>query len=798
VTALKDRVAHDLCCWPYGVQVATRADLLPHVERRRVRVCGVVQGVGFRPFVHRLALDLGLAGLVGNDAQGVFIEVEGAPASLDEFLRRLVDDAPRLAGIASVAASSVPVDGATGFEIVHSQATDGVRASLPPDVAMCPECRVEIDDPDARRHRHPFANCTQCGPRLTVIRDLPYDRPSTTMATFEMCPDCAAEYADPLDRRHHAQPIACPACGPQLAFDGPEGVVGGTDASLSAAHRVLADGGVLAVKGVGGYHLVCDAENDAAVSLLRARKRRPDKPFALMVASVEVAERLVEVDDVARAALSSPAAPVVLLSRLAASGVAASVAPGNPLLGVMLPPSPLHHLLLRPVPGHGTPVPQVVVLTSGNLSDEPIAFLDEDARHRLGGLVDGWLVHDRPIHVPVDDSVVRVVAGTVHPVRRSRGYAPVPVTLPFDLVPTLAVGGEIKNTFCLADGSRAWVSQHIGDMGTLETLHAFERTVESFTRMYRVRPEVIAVDQHPGYLTRRWGFDHAGDAQVVEVQHHHAHVAALMAEHGLGADDTVVGLAFDGTGHGRAADGSVELWGGEVLRGGYRSFERIAHLRPLPLPSGDGGVRNPCRTAIVQLLALGIDDVESLPSALACEPTELEVLRHQAATGLQCVPTTSMGRLFDVVSSIIGVRHRVHYEAQAAIELEALAVSHDGPFPTLAFDVRDDGVIDPEPLLRDLVGHVQHGTSPSALAMAFHVGVASMVQQVASRATAVERSPLALTGGVFQNALLTQLVLDRLTADGHTVLTHRVVPANDGGLALGQAVIAGLARQGRA
>jgi hydrogenase maturation protein HypF len=392
--------------------------------------------------------------------------------------------------------------------------------------------------------------------------------------------------------------------------------------------------------------------------------------------------------------------------------------------------------------------------------------------------------------------VVRVVAGTVSPVRRSRGYAPVPVNLPFDVRPTLAVGGEIKNTFCLADGSRAWVSQHIGDMGNLETLRAFERTVESFTRMYRVAPEVIAVDQHPGYLTRRWGFEHAGQAQVVEVQHHHAHVASLMAEHGLGIDDTVVGLAFDGTGHGRAADGAVELWGGEVLRGGYRTFERIAHLRPLPLPGGDEGVRNPCRTAIVQLLALGIDGVESLPPALACDPTELSVVRHQAATGLQCVPTTSMGRLFDVVSSIIGVRHRVHYEAQAAIELEALAASHDGPVPPLGFDLRADGVIDPEPLLRDLVGHVLRGTSSSALALAFHFAVAAMVQQVADEVVG-ERVPLALTGGVFQNALLTRLVLDRLAADGQTVLTHRVVPANDGGLALGQAVIAGLARQGR-
>jgi hydrogenase maturation protein HypF len=777
---------------------AAQGGVLQRAERRRLRVSGVVQGVGFRPFVHRLAVALELAGFVGNDAQGVFIEVEGPTAVLDEFRRRVVADAPRLAVVTSVSSAVVPSAGATSFDIVESHSTEGVRAALPPDVAMCPECLAEIGNSSARRHRHPFANCTQCGPRLTVIRDLPYDRPATTMASFPMCPACAAEYHDPLDRRHHAQPIACPSCGPTLTYEGPDGLVSGTDDALAAAHRVLARGGVLAVKGVGGYHLVCDAADEAAVAMLRARKQRPDKPFALMAATLDHVASLVELDDVARAALASPAAPVVLLPRRdGPHGVAPSVAPGNPLLGVMLPPSPLHHLLLRPVPGHETPAPIVVVMTSGNLSDEPIAFDDHDARQRLMPLVDGWLVHDRPIHVPVDDSVVRVVAGAVHPVRRSRGYAPVPVSLPFDVLPTLAVGGEIKNTFCLAEGGRAWVSQHIGDMGNLETLHAFERTVESFTRMYMVSPVVVAVDQHPGYLTRRWGFEHAAGARVVEVQHHHAHVASLMAEHGLGIDEEVLGIAFDGTGHGTAIDGSTELWGGEVLHAGYRSFERVAHLRPLPLPSGDGGVRNPCRTAVVQLLSLGIDGVDQLPSVLACEPSELAVVRHQANTGLQCVPTTSMGRLFDVVSSIIGVRHRVHYEGQAAIELEALAACHGGPTPALAFGVGEDGVIDPEPLLRELVAHMTQGTDPGALAAAFHIAVADMVQQVAGSAANSGRGPVALTGGVFQNAVLTGMVLDRLRADGRTVLTHRVVPANDGGLALGQAVIAGLARQER-
>ena len=765
--------------------------------RRRLRVRGVVQGVGFRPFVHHLATDVGLVGFVGNDAEGVFIEIEGDAASLDEFGRRLVDELPRLASIASVESVDVPALGATGFEIVASRAADGARASLPPDVAPCAACTAEVHDPGDRRFRHPFANCTDCGPRLTVIRDLPYDRPATTMAGFEMCPACAAEYADPDDRRHHAQPIACPDCGPVLWFEAGDTRVDATDAALAAAHRALAAGDVLAVKGVGGYHLVCDALNEAAVAELRRRKARPDKPFAVMVGSVEAAGRLALLDDASPGVLSSPAAPVVLLARRDGDPVAPSVAPGNPLLGLMLPPSPLHQLLLEPVPGCDVGPPEAVVLTSGNRSDEPIAFDDDDARRRLGDLVDGWLVHDRPIHVPVDDSVVRVIAGEVHPVRRSRGYAPVPVTVAFDVAPTLAVGGEIKNTCCLAAGRRAWVSQHIGDMGSLETLRAFERVVAGLERMYDVAPEVIAVDQHPGYTTRRWGLRRASQgAEFVEVQHHHAHLAALLAEHGASADDSIVAVTFDGTGYGRAADGTTELWGGELLVGGFRSFERAGHLRPLPLPGGDEGVRHPCRAAVVQLLALGIDPT-GLPAFEACEPVERQVLARQAATGLGCVPTTSMGRLFDVVASIIGIRHRVHYEAQAAIELEAAAAAFDGEVVPIAFGLGPDGVIDPEPLLRDLVARVRAGEAPGALAAAFHLAVVEVVRASVDGLTRAGAMPVGLSGGVWQNAFLTRAVQSELRADGHTVLVHRVVPDNDGGLALGQAVIAGLARQRR-
>lgn len=766
-------------------------------ERRRLRVCGVVQGVGFRPFVHRLATELGLAGFVGNDDEGVFVEVEGSPPRLDEFGERLRVELPRLASISSVDVVSVPVLGGAGFVIVASQHRDGARAALPPDVAPCRACLAEIRDPEARRYRHPFANCTDCGPRLSVIRDLPYDRPATTMAAFEMCPACAAEYHDPSDRRHHAQPIACPSCGPTLTFEQAGRTVRGTDAALLATHRALAAGAVVAVKGVGGYHLVCDAASESAVALLRTRKQRPSKPLAVMVPSVAVAAELAHVRSDEAAALESPAAPVVLLARREGAAVAPSVAPGNPLLGIMLPPSPLHHLLLAPVPGAEVVPPRVVVLTSGNLSDEPIAFDDVDAQRRLGALVDAWLVHDRPIHVPVDDSVVRLVDGDVHPVRRSRGYAPVPVSLAFDVPPTLAVGGEIKNTFCLADGRRAWVSQHIGDMGNLETLHAFERVVAGFERMYGVVPEVVAVDRHPGYLTRRWGLQRvrAEGLEAVEVQHHHAHLAALMAEHGLDERGEVLGLAFDGTGHGLAGDGSVELWGGEVLRAGFRSFDRVGHLRPLPLPGGDEGVRNPCRAAVAQLLSLGID-AEGLPCHRTCSPLERVVLARQAQTGVGCVPTTSMGRLFDVVAAIVGVRQRIDFEAQAAIDLEAAAASFEGEAPALELVLGPDGVIDPEPLLRELAALVRRGMGAPALAAAFHTAVAEVVQRVVDR-HAGSALPVGLTGGVFQNALLTGEVVRRLRGDGHTVLTHRTVPANDGGLALGQAVIAGVARQRR-
>ena len=763
-------------------------------ERRRLTVTGVVQGVGFRPFVARLANDLGLGGFVGNDATGVFVEVEGRAGLLDRFATRLVDDAPPLAVIGEVRTLPIEALGERGFTIVESVDGAGARTAIPPDIAVCPACLAEVLDPADRRYRYPFANCTDCGPRFTIIRDLPYDRPATTMAGFAMCPACRAEYEDPADRRFHAQPVACPACGPRLAWrhTGSAVELTGTDGVLSVCFRALANGRVVAIKGIGGFHLACTAADDRAVALLRRRKGRGDKPFAVMVPDLDAARSLAYVDEVEAAALVSPQRPIVLLRRRPDAAVSRAVAPGTPLLGVMLPYSPLHHLLFRPVPGSDAPVPSAIVLTSGNRSNEPICTDDADAHVRLADLADAFVTHDRPIHVPCDDSVVRVIDGEVQPVRRSRGWAPLPIDLPVDVAPVLAVGGELKNTCCIASGRRAFVSQHVGDMENLETLDAFGRTVEGFERMYRIAPTRVGVDGHPGYLTRRWAYEHRPAEQIVEVQHHHAHVAAVMAEHGLDGSRPVVGIAFDGTGYGTGADGSPELWGGEVLLADYRGFRRVGHLRALPLPGGDAAVRNPCRIAVAYLAAMGIDREPWIPALAACDPVELGVVERQVERSLNVTPTTSMGRLFDAMASLLGVRHRVGYEAQAAIELEVLASTHVGDRPSLAFAVDDDGVIDPEPVVRGAIEWLRDGGSASAAALALHHAVADAIGRSVTRT--LERygdHPVALTGGVFQNALLARLAREQLA--GRTVLVHRRVPPNDGGLSLGQAVIAGLA-----
>jgi hydrogenase maturation protein HypF len=774
-----------------------RSDRAHTVVRQHFTVTGVVQGVGFRPFVHRIASELGLTGFVGNDSSAVFLEVQGERMGVDEFGRRLRAEAPPLARIDTVSVHDIPADTThvREFRIAASETSTGpdtAKTPIPADIAVCDDCVAELFDPHDRRYRHPFVTCTNCGPRFTIIRKLPYDRPGTTMSEFAMCARCAAEYRDPADRRFHAQPIACPDCGPSLRFWSQGARMTGSDAALAATQRALAAGAVVAIKGIGGYHLACVADDETAVGALRARKARGGKPFAMLVRDLVVARRYANIDDAEAAVLSSPARPIVLLRRRTGAPVADAVAPGSPLLGLMLPYSPIHHLLLAPVPGDGAQVPDALVLTSANRSDEPICFTEDDAAKRLSDLCDAVLDHDRSIHVPCDDSVVRVIrdqeGARELPIRRSRGYAPLPVNLGQDGPPVLAVGGELKNTFCLTDGSRAYLSGHIGDMASWETLLAFERAVDQLSEI-RGEPLRLAADLHPGYHTRSWAERRVGDRPLDLVQHHHAHVVSLLAEHGR-IGEPIIGVSFDGTGYGC----DQTIWGGEILQLGSDShrFIRVGHLMPVPLPGGDAAVRNPWRMALSQLWMAGIAWTPDLAPVAAATPDELRLIRSQLESGTGCVPCSSMGRLFDAVASLLGVRHRIDYEGQAAIELEALAESAaelpDGLVPSLPLAVRDDGVIDPATMLRTMVSGLYAGTSPAQLAAGFHQAVAVAVAKVVGQVAGSVRL-VGLTGGVFQNVLLLQACRTRLQLAGFEVLTHHMVPPNDGGLALGQAAI---------
>lgn len=769
-------------CDNVDIATMTTATELPTAsttERHRLTVQGVVQGVGFRPFVYGLAVRFALRGFVGNDSAGVFIEIEGPPDALARFRACLTADAPPLAHIDAVTVEPVSLRGDSGFTIVPSRIETTQTTLISPDLTVCDACLRELFNPNDRRYRYPFINCTNCGPRFTIIRAVPYDRPFTTMAAFDMCPRCQAEYDDPRNRRFHAQPNACPVCGPQLEFRG-----GSAADPLLAAQAVLRQGGIVAVKGLGGFHLACDATNDAAVQRLRQRKGRIDKPFALMVADVTVAQQLTHLSPAEETRLTSRERPIVLLHRRENPGLPASVAPGNPNLGVMLPYTPLHYLLFD----GGL---DALVMTSGNLSNEPIAIDNDDALTRLSALADAFLLHNRDIYVPCDDSVVRVFDNTELPIRRSRGYAPFPVRLPVAVPPTLAVGGELKNTFCLAQGPHAFMSQHIGDMETLETLQVFDKAAQHFKDIFRVAPQAIACDLHPGYLSSRWAKDTGLD--VITVQHHHAHIAAVMAEHGCSQADTVIGFSFDGTGYG--TDGTI--WGGEVLLAQYARFERAAHLKPVPLPGGDVAVKRPYRMALAYLWAAAIEWEPSLPAVAACAEIEQGIIRRQLETGLNTTHTSSMGRLFDAVSALIGVCQTVTYEGQAAILLEAIADPHEtGEYP-LDLVGSEPIVIDTAPLIRAIVAAVRAGVPAAVIAGRFHNTLAGLMVQL-SRHLRQETGlrTVALSGGVFQNVTLLGRALERLQAENFHVLTHQRVPPNDGGLALGQAVIAGSKTKG--
>jgi len=747
-----------------------------------VRVEGIVQGVGFRPFAYALATRLGLAGLVGNDVDGVFAEVEGSPAAVAEFLRALERDAPPLARVERVTATPMAPAGTASFEIVASDLGGRRRALIAADTATCADCLRELADPADRRFRYPFINCTNCGPRFTIVRDVPYDRPLTTMAGFPMCEQCAAEYHDPANRRFHAQPTCCPSCGPRLTLLDQSGKpLTDMTKPLEGAASLLRQGGIVAVKGLGGYHLAADAASEEAVATLRARKHREDKPFAILAADLAAARRLCHVDDAAAELLESHARPVVLLPRQPDADVAASAAPGNRQLGIMLPYTPLHHLLLAAV---GRPL----VLTSGNVSDEPIAYRDEDALERLGGIADAFLTHDRAIHIRTDDSVARAVRGRPVLIRRSRGYVPEPVTVRGGFPrPVLACGAELKNTFCLAKEHRAFVSHHIGDLENAETLRSFTEGIEHFTRLFDITPEVVAYDLHPEYLSTKYALDLDG-VDLVGVQHHHAHIASCLADND--AEGPVIGVAFDGTGYG--PDGTI--WGGEFLIADLAKFLRAGHLGQVPMPGGAAAIRQPWRMAAAYLDAVGLDG-SSLPVAqrnAARWDTVVSMARRRVNAPL----TSSAGRLFDAAAAILGVRDEITYEGQAAIELEQLA--DPGETGTYRAGIETAPVEAGDPFLvrgADLIAAAAIdralGVPAELIAARFHNGVAALIEDGCVLLREQHGlTTVALSGGVFQNLLLLDRAVTRLESAGFRVLLHSRVPCNDGGISLGQAVVA--------
>ncbi|HTX83945.1 MAG TPA: carbamoyltransferase HypF [Streptosporangiaceae bacterium] len=758
--------------------------------RTGVRVEGVVQGVGFRPFVYSLAISLGLAGLVGNDVDGVFAEVEGSAEAVAKFLVLLEQEAPPLARIERISTRSLGLTGDGTFVIAPSQLVGRRRTLVSADTATCADCLRELADPADRRYRYPFINCTNCGPRFTIVRDVPYDRPLTTMSAFAMCERCAAEYHDPADRRFHAQPVCCPDCGPRLSL-----AAAGTDLPLdlpsddpiTAAAGLLGAGKVLAVKGLGGYHLMIDAGNEAAAGALRARKHREDKPFALMVPDLATARALCAVDDVGAELLTSARRPIVLLPRRPGADrlVAPAVAPGNRQLGLMLPYTPLHHLLLAAVA-------RPVVATSGNVSDEPIAFRDADALTRLAGIADAFLIHDRAIHIRTDDSVVRAAGGRESVLRRSRGYVPEPLTVSATFPrPVLACGAELKNTFCLGKGDRAFVSHHIGDLENAETLRSFTEGIEHFRRLFDIEPELVAHDLHPDYLSTKYATDLDG-IDLLGVQHHHAHIASCLADNG--EQGPVIGVAFDGTGYGS----DETIWGGEFLIADLARFERAGYLDQVPMPGGAAAIRQPWRMAAAYLAA---SYPTGLPGGLAVRQRnerQWAAVLTMAERGINSPVTSSAGRLFDAVAALLGVRDAVNYEGQAAIELEQLADPGErGSYVARVTPGAPTSGLTPllvsgADLVRGVADDLVAGAAAPVIAGRFHNGVAATIACVCTRLR--EQTGLgvvALSGGVFQNLLLTGRVVTLLTDAGFRVLQHSRVPCNDGGISLGQAAVAG-------
>jgi hydrogenase maturation protein HypF len=796
----------------------------PHeVLRRGVVVRGVVQGVGFRPFVYRLAAEEGLTGWIGNDTDGVTIEIEGTEAGIEGFLKRLRAETPPLARIDAVAVSELEATGETGFRIVESEVLGRVSTGIPADAATCGDCLRELLDPEDRRYRYPFLNCTNCGPRYTITRRIPYDRPQTSMAKFAMCAECQAEYDDPGNRRFHAQPNACWICGPQVVLQTADAgiVVGEADLErasgakappfLDNAHvraealtyrtrpdaidhvvDLLLAGRILALKGIGGFHLSVDATNEAAVARLRERKRRYGKPLAVMVKDVEAAREICALTEAEDALLTTAARPIVLALAREGNGIAAGVAPGIPWLGVFLPYAPLQHLLFA------DGQLRALVMTSANLSEEPIAIDNDEARARLGGIADAFLMHDREILQRCDDSVMAVVDGRAQLIRRARGFVPLGVELPealgLDARPLLAVGGHLKNVFALARGRFVYQSQHLGDLENLTGLEFFRESLDHLMRTFEIEPETVVHDLHPGYLSTGWAKEWAQERglRAIGVQHHHAHVTGCMAEHGL--TGPVIGLALDGTGYG--LDGKV--WGGEVLVARLERFERFAHLEYVPMPGGEAAIRAPWRMALGALHAAGLDVLapETL-GLLGATEQEARVLRRMVERGVNAPLTSSLGRLFDAVAAVVLERREVDYEAQAAIELEGAAVDEGDDVHGYAMELvggdwgrREVARISAGPLWRELVKDVRSGVSRGRIAARFHAGVADgFVKAAVAARTEGRLGQVVMSGGCLHNRRLARLLRMGLEAEGLEVFQHVNVSPGDGGLSYGQAVV---------
>jgi hydrogenase maturation protein HypF len=750
--------------------------------RRQIDVAGIVQGVGFRPYVYRLAIERSLAGNVANSPAGVTIEVEGPSEAVEEFVLKLPLAAPPLSHITHIQVREVPCSGERDFRILATQRGARIQTLISPDVAICPDCLRELFDPRDRRYLYPFINCTNCGPRFTIVRDIPYDRPYTSMASFRMCPECQAEYDEPLNRRFHAQPNACWRCGPQIELWDRKGQKIPTTDAISEAAQGLDAGLVVAVKGLGGFHLAVDATNSAAVALLRERKRRVEKPFAIMVPTVDAASDFCEVSDAAMEALRMAQRPIVLLPKKACSPITEQVAPRNRYLGAFLPYTPLHHLLFEE---GGF---RALVMTSGNLSEEPIAIDNHEAVERLKDLADCFLVHDRAILRRCDDSVIRLVSGKPRRLRRSRGFVPVPVFLKKEVPEILAVGGELKNTVCLTQGKHAFLSQHIGDLENLEGYGFFEEAIEHLQRILEIKPQIVAYDLHPGYFSTKWALERTG-VELVGVQHHHAHIASCMAENHL--DGQVIGFALDGTGYG--TDGHV--WGGEVLVADYRDFHRAAHFDYVPMPGGDQAIREPWRMAVSYLAHHFRREFLDwkIPFVQGLDLSKTEILLGMIEHSVNSPLTSSCGRLFDAVSALAGIRGEVNYEAQAAIELEMEIGDVDAPhaYPINLVRREETWVMDTKPAFEALVADLQNHLPVSSISQRFHNGLIEVfvkLAQMVRESTTLDR--VCLSGGTFHNVYMLTNLQRRLEDSGFRVFTHTEVPAGDGGLSLGQAMIA--------